>query len=123
MLGGGEIAQLVEHTTENRGVPGSNPGLAMGRLRCKPALFERSRRGRSAPVVVGFSPSCPVRGNDAAMVGVGCWGSAAKRSRALRTRLVDQFAAKVALSRASPSASYSCHPLSQPYIRKPTLRR
>ena len=24
----GEIAQLVEHTTENRGVPGSNPGLA-----------------------------------------------------------------------------------------------
>jgi MFS family permease len=28
-LGGhGEIAQLVEHTTENRGVPGSSPGLA-----------------------------------------------------------------------------------------------
>ena len=25
---GGEIAQLVEHTTENRGVPGSSPGLA-----------------------------------------------------------------------------------------------
>jgi MFS family permease len=25
----GEIAQLVEHTTENRGVPGSSPGLAM----------------------------------------------------------------------------------------------
>ena len=25
----GEIAQLVEHTTENRGVPGSNPGLAI----------------------------------------------------------------------------------------------
>ncbi len=24
----GEIAQLVEHTTENRGVPGSSPGLA-----------------------------------------------------------------------------------------------
>ncbi len=27
----GEIAQLVEHTTENRGVPGSSPGLAIGR--------------------------------------------------------------------------------------------
>src|SRR5215217_5307952 len=25
----GEIAQLVEHTTENRGVPGSSPGLAI----------------------------------------------------------------------------------------------
>jgi hypothetical protein len=29
--GHGEIAQLVEHTTENRGVPGSSPGLAMPR--------------------------------------------------------------------------------------------
>ena len=27
----GEIAQLVEHTTENRGVPGSSPGLAIAR--------------------------------------------------------------------------------------------
>src|SRR5829696_4277126 len=27
----GEIAQLVEHTTENRGVPGSSPGLAISR--------------------------------------------------------------------------------------------
>jgi hypothetical protein len=27
--GQGEIAQLVEHTTENRGVPGSSPGLAI----------------------------------------------------------------------------------------------
>jgi hypothetical protein len=25
----GEIAQLVEHSTENRGVPGSSPGLAI----------------------------------------------------------------------------------------------
>ena len=25
----GELAQLVEHTTENRGVPGSSPGLAI----------------------------------------------------------------------------------------------
>ena len=28
LVGRGEIAQLVEHTTENRGVPGSSPGLA-----------------------------------------------------------------------------------------------
>jgi AraC-like DNA-binding protein len=27
----GEIAQLVEHTTENRGVPGSSPGLAISK--------------------------------------------------------------------------------------------
>src|ERR1700749_191237 len=31
-LGQGEIAQLVEHTTENRGVPGSSPGLAIAIL-------------------------------------------------------------------------------------------
>jgi len=30
----GEIAQLVEHTTENRGVPGSSPGLAITGLSC-----------------------------------------------------------------------------------------
>ena len=29
----GEIAQLVEHTTENRGVPGSSPGLAIRQTR------------------------------------------------------------------------------------------
>jgi hypothetical protein len=29
IAGRGEIAQLVEHTTENRGVPGSSPGLAI----------------------------------------------------------------------------------------------
>jgi hypothetical protein len=28
----GEVAQLVEHTTENRGVAGSNPALAIQRL-------------------------------------------------------------------------------------------
>jgi hypothetical protein len=39
--GRGEIAQLVEHTTENRGVPGSNPGLAM-------------------PYFVGIEPTGPV---------------------------------------------------------------
>jgi hypothetical protein len=30
----GEIAQLVEHTTENRGVPGSSPGLAIPESSC-----------------------------------------------------------------------------------------
>src|SRR5271168_1560436 len=32
-----EIAQLVEHTTENRGVPGSSPGLAIGCSPCSGA--------------------------------------------------------------------------------------
>ena len=31
----GGIAQLVEHTTENRGVPGSSPGLAILGISCK----------------------------------------------------------------------------------------
>ena len=34
LLRAGEIAQLVEHTTENRGVPGSSPGLAIRRTAC-----------------------------------------------------------------------------------------
>src|SRR4051794_39417744 len=59
----GEIAQLVEHTTENRGVPGSSPGLAIGESTANPSLTrgvwrapDRSKRGRrpfpafSAPV-------------------------------------------------------------------------
>jgi hypothetical protein len=33
MLARGEVAQLVEHTTENRGVAGSIPALATGGLR------------------------------------------------------------------------------------------
>ena len=43
--GRGEIAQLVEHTTENRGVPGSNPGLAILRSPCNQAYFGK----RSVP--------------------------------------------------------------------------
>src|SRR4051794_1921844 len=35
----GEIAQLVEHTTENRGVPGSSPGLAIPGRSWKRAPF------------------------------------------------------------------------------------
>jgi hypothetical protein len=38
----GEIAQLVEHTTENRGVPGSSPGLAIGRLMAMSTRIETS---------------------------------------------------------------------------------
>ena len=38
----GEVAQLVEHTTENRGVPGSIPGLAICRLRGIAWLCPRS---------------------------------------------------------------------------------
>ena len=34
----GEIAQLVEHTTENRGVPGSSPGLAIVARPANPEL-------------------------------------------------------------------------------------
>jgi hypothetical protein len=30
---------LVEHTTENRGVPGSSPGLAIAESSCKSASF------------------------------------------------------------------------------------
>ena len=35
----GEIAQLVEHTTENRGVPGSSPGLATRERPCYAGPF------------------------------------------------------------------------------------
>ena len=44
----GEIAQLVEHTTENRGVPGSSPGLA---IRSPPSIrASRTIRLRGADV-------------------------------------------------------------------------
>ena len=35
----GEIAQLVEHTTENRGVPSSSLGLAISKDACTCAGF------------------------------------------------------------------------------------
>jgi hypothetical protein len=41
--GQGEIAQLVEHTTENRGVPGSIPGLATFELPANLCLFASAR--------------------------------------------------------------------------------
>ena len=55
----GEIAQLVEHTTENRGVPGSSPGLAISVRRTQTGdhrsaepryWFESGSRRRSALV-------------------------------------------------------------------------
>jgi hypothetical protein len=48
----GEIAQLVEHTTENRGVPGSSPGLATSEKSCKARTF-RFVRGEQAAVFLG----------------------------------------------------------------------
>ena len=41
----GEIAQLVEHTTENRGVPGSSPGLAIAQKPCNGAGFSSAAGG------------------------------------------------------------------------------
>src|SRR3954464_770936 len=53
----GEIAQLVEHTTENRGVPGSSPGLAIFGTNCKRAGFRSATLGPRdrlrAPVLAG----------------------------------------------------------------------
>ena len=45
----GEIAQLVEHTTENRGVPGSSPGLAIAEGPAKQGLFHIGDRRRHTP--------------------------------------------------------------------------
>src|SRR3954467_4510441 len=42
----GEIAQLVEHTTENRGVPGSSPGLAIAMSRGAPSMSRAKGRTR-----------------------------------------------------------------------------
>src|SRR5438876_11977437 len=47
----GEIAQLVEHTTENRGVPGSIPGLAISRI------LQRAERSAAACGCVGPHPA------------------------------------------------------------------
>ena len=46
----GEIAQLVEHTTENRGVPGSSPGLAIGIRFWRPAVTRDVVRRVRVPV-------------------------------------------------------------------------
>src|SRR3954447_3213328 len=50
----GEIAQLVEHTTENRGVPGSSPGLAIRETSCKVEVSARGLAGRR------IGPDAPV---------------------------------------------------------------
>src|SRR4051812_25852489 len=50
----GEVAQLVEHTTENRGVAGSIPALATSRLRSIACVRPRSLacEARVAPCVL-----------------------------------------------------------------------
>jgi hypothetical protein len=53
----GEIAQLVEHTTENRGVPGSNPGLAIQFL---PANRLYLSRASWAPPAVALDHVVPL---------------------------------------------------------------
>ena len=45
----GEIAQLVEHTTENRGVPGSSPGLAIARK--APWMLDLAGSGVSSAIL------------------------------------------------------------------------
>ena len=45
----GEVAQLVEHTTENRGVAGSIPALATWRTRSRPGLRRASDSQPASP--------------------------------------------------------------------------
>src|SRR3954454_252498 len=49
----GEVAQLVEHTTENRGVAGSIPALAISRLRSIAWLLATRHPSLSAPRTPG----------------------------------------------------------------------
>src|SRR4051794_35169888 len=54
----GEIAQLVEHTTENRGVPGSSPGLAIAPEPCFAVSFaEPESRLIAASLYVAQRPA------------------------------------------------------------------
>jgi hypothetical protein len=59
----GGIAQLVEHTTENRGVPGSSPGLAILRARIEVCLGPSARRVRRSglPAFLQLPPARPGR--------------------------------------------------------------
>jgi hypothetical protein len=87
----GEIAQLVEHTTENRGVPGSNPGLAivvvgaMGDRRLASGHGvapppSASRRGRSCPF---RARDCFVGSDDHPLAGGHGFGQAQRGVNAL----------------------------------------
>jgi hypothetical protein len=62
----GEIAQLVEHTTENRGVPGSSPGLAIARVASVPTPGTSSGRfesgSRHRRISRGFADPASPRG-------------------------------------------------------------
>ena len=52
---GGQVAQLVEHSTENRSVGGSIPSLAMG---CRTAVAQLVEHRSPKPAVGGSIPSC-----------------------------------------------------------------
>src|SRR5215217_9710634 len=54
----GEIAQLVEHTTENRGVPGSSPGLAITEGPAKRCVWRKCPRSTRQAKVVSSAFSC-----------------------------------------------------------------
>jgi hypothetical protein len=64
----GQVAQLVEHATENRGVGGSTPPLATGQVEGGPQLIGRSvaqlvEHRSPKPGVGGSIPSGPVWGS------------------------------------------------------------
>ena len=84
----GEIAQLVEHTTENRGVPGSSPGLAIGEVPAKRRFLRRARA--PAPCTPCASrPACPRGGGrwrSPRSTGPGRLGAAARSSPASASR-------------------------------------
>ena len=71
----GEIAQLVEHTTENRGVPGSSPGLAIAALAASvldPGTASGPVRVRVSPRLIPSPPaSVPKLATPTAGVGQG----------------------------------------------------
>ena len=72
LLRRGEVAQLVEHTTENRGVPGSIPGLAIGERPANLCLLRSGPRsaeqGKPLPSAFSclFAAKPGRRGGDAA---------------------------------------------------------
>src|SRR4051812_12900844 len=57
----GEIAQLVEHTTENRGVPGSSPGLAIHERAWQTQIGGAPRYGRAWRSYASTTASLPFR--------------------------------------------------------------
>jgi hypothetical protein len=93
--GQGEIAQLVEHTTENRGVPGSIPGLATFRSTCRSPLFCFLPRMRWRGLVGAVA-------SDSTDVTAGFGGRRAARHTALRR------SRPAGSARSSPSRRQKC---------------